>query len=67
MTFSLSPYAGESGFTPDVSMELTYSAKTERARRSPKVALVYSDPLGLGLGAEEDAAVHFRVECLLGA
>ncbi|MGH3146009.1 MAG: hemerythrin [Rubrobacter sp.] len=54
ITYPLTPYPGESGLTLDVSTGLTYPAKAERARRNPKVALLFSDPVGSGL---DDAPV----------
>lgn len=54
VTYPVTPYVGEDGLTLDVSTGLTYPSKAERARRNPKVALLYSDPLGSGL---DDAPV----------
>lgn len=49
ITYPVTPYIGDDGRTLDVSTGLTYPAKAERARRQPKVALLYSDPVGAGL------------------
>ncbi len=49
VTVPVTPYLGEDGRTLDVSTGLTYPVKAERARRDPRVALLFSDALGTGL------------------
>jgi hypothetical protein len=49
VTVPTTPYVGPAG-SIDVSTGLTYPAKAERARRNPKVALLFADALGAGMG-----------------
>lgn len=49
ITWPLTPFAGADGITLDVSTGLTYPLKAERARRDPRVALSFSNPVGSGL------------------
>ncbi len=49
ITAPVTPYPGRSGDTIDVSTGLSYPAKAERARRNPRVALLFADPVGTGL------------------
>lgn len=46
ITAPTTPYPGPEGDTVDVSTGLTYPAKAERARRNPRVALLFADPVG---------------------
>ncbi|HXP32484.1 MAG TPA: hypothetical protein VN820_00640 [Acidimicrobiales bacterium] len=48
ITVPTTPYIGVDGRTLDVSTGLTYPAKAERARRNPRVCLLFADPVGSG-------------------
>ncbi|HLI73990.1 MAG TPA: pyridoxamine 5'-phosphate oxidase family protein [Acidimicrobiales bacterium] len=46
VTVPTTPYVGETARTLDVSTGLTYPAKAERARRNPRVAVLFADTVG---------------------
>lgn len=49
ITSPVTPYIGDDERSLDISTGLTYPAKAERARRNPRVALLYSDAIGTSL------------------
>jgi hypothetical protein len=49
VTWPITPFYEPGGRTVDVSTGVTYPSKAERARRDPRVALLFSDPTGSGL------------------
>jgi hypothetical protein len=57
VTSPLTPYVSDHG-TIDVSTGLTYPAKAERARRDPRVALLFSDPVGSGIAGPPVVAIQ---------
>ena len=49
LTYPLNPYISEDGSLLEVTTGLSYPSKAERARRNPRVALLFSDPVGTNL------------------
>jgi len=49
VTVPTTPYVGDQLRTLDVTTGLTYPAKAERARRDPRVCLLFADPVGSGI------------------
>jgi hypothetical protein len=58
ITVPSTPYVGNDEQTLDVSTGLTYPAKAERARRDPRVALLFADPIGRGVAGTPVALVQ---------
>jgi hypothetical protein len=63
ITVPVTPYLSEGGATIDVSTGVTYPAKAERARRNPKVALLFADSLGSDPGSGVCRARAGSCEC----
>jgi hypothetical protein len=49
VTVPVSPYISDNQKTLDVSTGLTAPSKADRARKNPKVCLLYADPIGEGM------------------
>ena len=49
VTVPITPFVGAEAQTIDVSTGLSYPAKAERARRDPRVSLLFADPIGSSL------------------
>jgi hypothetical protein len=60
VTVPTTPYLDPTGTRLAVSTGLTYPAKAERARRDPRVALLFADPVGSGLDDPPTVLVRGR-------
>jgi hypothetical protein len=58
VTVPTTPYLGKGGRSLDISTGLTYPAKAERARRDPRVCLLFADPVGCGIDAPPTVLVQ---------
>jgi hypothetical protein len=58
VTWPVTPYVTDERKTIDISTGITYPLKAERARRDPRVALLFADPEGSGL--EKPPVVYVR-------
>jgi hypothetical protein len=65
ITYPVNPYVNEDRRMLEVTTGLTYPAKADRARRNPKVALLFADRAGVGAGkrAHRRSASQHRPLC----
>lgn len=60
ITSPVIPFPGENGCTIDVQTGLTYPTKAERARKKPKVCLLYSEPNASTISSPPTVLVYGR-------